>query len=661
MSGSGFAGREFSAGKTWRWQPETRRKTVTQALVHASSVLCTRDRRDRPTEVLRVDMRPLVVLLLRGLHRAGVERVVLALGEHAEQITEAVLHAGLPLMINFVYVPPSRWRTLANSILAARHAFPSDDGFLVVRADQLYDWRLLHKVASVELPADADACALIDTARGTLLWASGAHCAATCKNGRCHALVKVCRRAEQRIARCGHRLAEYDAVVAGDVYIARPALFARLARLCAQSMFYTTSEAMSELAACGRLACVEVGELTCHWFGSKTVIAAVRQMGRRRAAAAAAGAPREGWRHVVTAAIELLSAEAAAAGEAPGLLPLLSLGEKIGQGANCEVLTATEGGGASADRLAVKVYHTGHTSDRGVGAVMREVMWEVHVLRQFEHAHIVRLCEVVEFIDAVFVVLERYEGPELLEHIRAQPAGALSEPRARCFTCHLLSALRHAHARGFLHCDLKPENVRLDKACERAIVVDWGMSRSLHNQPPTLTHGTPAYASPEQLTGYSTEQAWGAAALSPAADVWSLGASFFEMLAGRPPFSGATFDELVANALKLRYTPPPHLSDGARRVLHATLQVRACERASVAELCADEWLTAGGDLPAEVELAAPDEVYQEYIDRGRAGGLIREFVRRWKQPLLVLLYACLLGAVLCVHHEAATDGGGAAD
>ena len=94
---------------------------------------------------------------------------------------------------------------MAPSSINAR--ITSDDPFLIVRADQLYDWRLLRKVAcEVEFRLGVDAVALIDTAPSTLNWAAGAHCSATCKNDRCHALVKVRRHGERVIAACGHRL-----------------------------------------------------------------------------------------------------------------------------------------------------------------------------------------------------------------------------------------------------------------------------------------------------------------------------------------------------------------------------------------------------------------------------------------------------------------------
>eukprot|EP00962_Isochrysis_galbana_P039162 scaffold14015_cov112-Isochrysis_galbana.AAC.8 len=83
--------------------------------------------------------------------------------------------------------------------------------------------------------------------------------------------------------------------------------------------------------------------------------------------------------------------------------------------------------------------------------------------------------------------MERVEGPDLLSHIQSQPAGALPEPAARRMFAQLLCAVRHAHLRGYLHCDLKPQNVRLTADCESAVLVDWGLARHVLRQPAIIT------------------------------------------------------------------------------------------------------------------------------------------------------------------------------
>ena len=83
MAASGFA------GKRWSWKPPTEREAgVRLALVHAAAVLSTRDRQ-RPSVVLSIDMRPLVLHSLHSLERIGIERTVVAIGENAAQIVQA--------------------------------------------------------------------------------------------------------------------------------------------------------------------------------------------------------------------------------------------------------------------------------------------------------------------------------------------------------------------------------------------------------------------------------------------------------------------------------------------------------------------------------------------------------------------------------------------
>jgi serine/threonine-protein kinase len=112
----------------------------------------------------------------------------------------------------------------------------------------------------------------------------------------------------------------------------------------------------------------------------------------------------------------------------------------------------------------------------------------------------------------------------------------------------LLGALGHAHSRGVLHRDVKPDNVLLADG-ERVKVLDFGLARIKGDLRLTATgqvFGTPEYISPEQAAG---------GAASEASDQYAAGVLLYEMLTGRPPFVGQP-DEVLLAHFKLPPRPP---------------------------------------------------------------------------------------------------------
>jgi len=287
-------------------------------------------------------------------------------------------------------------------------------------------------------------------------------------------------------------------------------------------------------------------------------------------------------------------------------------------------------------------------------------MWETHVLQRLTHPHISKLRDVIDLVDATYIVMERVDGPELSDFIASEPGGRLRPETACRFFAQLLSALRHAHAIGFLHCDIKPANIRLTHDCRDAVLTDWGFARQVGSAPCNASlFGTPAYAPPEQLTGYCPEAVVGGTRkLCPAADVWALGATLHEMLVGQPPFRGETFDQLVRSAIQLNYaTPfPDDVPAEAREVVLSMLQVSPCDRLNLQELCASTWVVRAGYLPAE-QLAdgqvgiscepCDDDDDPKVHGRGLWGGRVRGACYTWRATLLRLFYGSLvIGAVL---------------
>jgi eukaryotic-like serine/threonine-protein kinase len=124
-------------------------------------------------------------------------------------------------------------------------------------------------------------------------------------------------------------------------------------------------------------------------------------------------------------------------------------------------------------------------------------------------------------------------------------------------------AVAYAHARGVLHRDLKPANVMLGPYGE-VLVMDWGLARAADApaDEPGRAKGSPAFMSPEQASGH-----WDR--VGPAADVYSLGATLYYVLAGRPPYEGDSGREVISKVIAGHFPPPRTVNPTAPGSLNA--------------------------------------------------------------------------------------------
>lgn len=204
---------------------------------------------------------------------------------------------------------------------------------------------------------------------------------------------------------------------------------------------------------------------------------------------------------------------------------------------------------------------------------------------QLEHDHIVPVYEVGE-ADGVHFYSMRYVQGESLADLMAQhpldnhSAAEALEPIGR--------ALQAAHERGVLHRDIKPRNIMIDDATGRPMLTDFGLAKLLEGAS-DMTHtgdvmGSPPYMSPEQASD--------AAHVTEAADVYSLGATLYHALTGRPPFQAATMAETLRQVWFDDPPPPRQLNPAIDRDLETIcmkcLEKEPARRFSSAGELADE-------------------------------------------------------------------------
>jgi serine/threonine-protein kinase len=182
---------------------------------------------------------------------------------------------------------------------------------------------------------------------------------------------------------------------------------------------------------------------------------------------------------------------------------------------------------------------------------------EAQMLARLNDPGIVQIFDIGHAEEGPYYVAELVPGESLAQRIERGP---LALAQALAIAVALCRALAGAHARGIVHCDVKPANVLLTRA-GKVKVGDFGVARIAGgtSQLPTATvAGTPRYMAPEQARGLP---------MTPATDVYSAGVVVYEMLAGRPPFLDGAPVELGLRHLQEQPPPLPETVPAAVRAV----------------------------------------------------------------------------------------------
>ncbi len=170
---------------------------------------------------------------------------------------------------------------------------------------------------------------------------------------------------------------------------------------------------------------------------------------------------------------------------------------------------------------------------------------EALALASFRHQNIVSVYDLVEKSGAQFLILEYVDGPTLSELLKQGPLPPIV---VAVIGARLASALEHVHLHRIIHRDLKPANVMISRAGELKLM-DFGIARDEDLGPLTKTGmavGTPAYMSPEQVSG---------AAVDARTDLYTLGVVLYECAAGQRPFTGNSPGEVFARVRDGKFKP----------------------------------------------------------------------------------------------------------
>ncbi len=184
---------------------------------------------------------------------------------------------------------------------------------------------------------------------------------------------------------------------------------------------------------------------------------------------------------------------------------------------------------------------------------------EARALAKLNHSNILQVIDYAGLADGKsFIVTERLSGQTLEEHVQR---GRISELLACAIGAELASGLAHAHRAGVIHRDIKPENVLLEPS-GRVVLIDFGLVKTFNesedgalNMSGTQLLGTADFTNPEQCFGET--------ALTPQADLFSLGSVLYYITTAQTPFQGESLLALLTAVAKTPQVPLTEFGIGA--------------------------------------------------------------------------------------------------
>ena len=218
----------------------------------------------------------------------------------------------------------------------------------------------------------------------------------------------------------------------------------------------------------------------------------------------------------------------------PEQLGPLKLVQQIGLGKHCQVWEAVDA--KSRKQVAIKVIVPDMATDAGQRKLLEH---ELKVAKSLDHPTVIKIDRLSEEGGLPHLVMEYFPAANLKKQIAAGVEPLV--PKLQRIVTETALALDHMHSRGWVHRDVKPDNV-LAAADGQVKLIDLAIAAKASGflgkllSSKTLAQGSPSYMSPEQIRGE---------ALDARSDIYSFGCVIFELISGRPPYTGADTNDLL--------------------------------------------------------------------------------------------------------------------
>ncbi|KAI2664266.1 Serine/threonine-protein kinase SIK2 [Labeo rohita] len=192
---------------------------------------------------------------------------------------------------------------------------------------------------------------------------------------------------------------------------------------------------------------------------------------------------------------------------------------------------------------------------------LEKIYREVEIMKLLDHPHIIKLYQVMETKNMLYLVTEYARNGEIFDYLASR--GRLSEMDARRKFWQILSAVEYCHERNIVHRDLKAENLLLDAHMNMKIAA-------------------PPYAAPEVFEGQQYE--------GPQLDIWSMGVVLYVLVCGALPFDGPSLPVLRQRVLEGRFRIPYFMSEDCEHLIRKMLVLDPAKRLSLSQIKEHRWM-----------------------------------------------------------------------
>ncbi|MFK7793729.1 MAG: HEAT repeat domain-containing protein [Gammaproteobacteria bacterium] len=187
-------------------------------------------------------------------------------------------------------------------------------------------------------------------------------------------------------------------------------------------------------------------------------------------------------------------------------------------------------------------------------SVIKRFIYELRFARKVTHQNVIRIYDLITFGESHAISMEYFESHTLSAELKERKP--LANERAIKIASDICNGMESAHSAKVIHRDLKPNNVMINED-NLLKIVDFGIAAASQSSDTKLTKtgllvGTPTYMSPEQVLGKDIDER---------TDIYSLGTMFYEMLTGRPPYSGKDSMSIMYQHVQGEAKPPIEKND----------------------------------------------------------------------------------------------------